>query len=87
MDDVFLGGAGSQERARMCLAGLTVLWVGVRCDPDIAAGREIARGDRVVGMAVSQAEIVHRGVGYDVEVDTSHTESLDCARAIAAYVV
>ena len=37
-------------------------------------------------MAVSQAEIVHKGVTYDVEVDTSRTESLDCARTIAARV-
>jgi chloramphenicol 3-O phosphotransferase len=64
-----------------------MLWVGVRCDTEIAAGREIARGDRAIGMAASQAEVVHTGVVYDIEVDTSHTESLDCARAIAARVV
>lgn len=87
LDEVFLGGAASQKRAREHFAGLEVLWVGVRCSPDVAAGREIARGDRVIGMAASQAEIVHQGVSYDVEVDTSHTESLDCARAIAVYVV
>jgi chloramphenicol 3-O phosphotransferase len=86
VDDVFLGGAASQERTRAHLEGLEVLWVGVHCDPEIAAGREIARGDRVVGMATSQAEIVHKGVAYDVEVDTSRTEALDCARAIAAHV-
>jgi chloramphenicol 3-O phosphotransferase len=63
-----------------------VLWAGVHCDPEIAEGREIARGDRVGGMAVSQAGLVHKGVSYDVEVDTSHTESIDCARVIAAYV-
>jgi chloramphenicol 3-O phosphotransferase len=83
IDDVFLGGAASQERTRSHLTDLRVLWVGVRCDPATAAGREIARGDRITGMAVSQAEIVHQGVVYDLEVDTSHTESLDCARAIA----
>jgi chloramphenicol 3-O phosphotransferase len=87
IDDVFLSGAASQERVRMHLEGLAVLWVGVRCDPDIAAGREIARGDRVTGMASSQAEMVHAGVTYDIEVDTSQTESLMCARAIAARVV
>ena len=38
-------------------------------------------------MAASQAETVHQGVVYDIEIDTSHTESLDCARAIAARVV
>jgi chloramphenicol 3-O phosphotransferase len=87
MDDVFLDGAGSQKRMRAHLEGLTVLWAGVRCDAEIASGREIARGNRVIGMAASQAEQVHHGVVYDIEVDTSHTESLDCARAIAASVV
>jgi chloramphenicol 3-O phosphotransferase len=86
-DDVFLGGAASQERVRTGLDGLAVLWVGVRCAPEIAADREIARGDRAAGMAAAQAETVHRGVAYDIEIDTSHTESLDCARAIAAHVV
>ena len=69
------------------LSGLEVLWAGVHCDPGIALGREIARGDRVKGMAASQAEMVHKGVVYDIEVDTSHAESLDCARVIAAHVV
>jgi chloramphenicol 3-O phosphotransferase len=87
VDDVFLGAAASQERLRAHLQGLDVLWVGVRCSPAIAAGREIARGDRTIGMAVSQAEAVHMGVAYDIEVDTGQTESLDCARIIAARVV
>jgi chloramphenicol 3-O phosphotransferase len=87
IDDVFLGGGASQERLRAHLEGLGVLWVGVRCDPAIAAGRELARGDRVRGMAATQAEAVHTGVAYDLEVDTSQTEALDCARAIAARVV
>lgn len=86
IDDVFLSGAASQQRTRGHLEGLDVLWVGVRCDPAVVAGREIARGDRVTGMAASQADMVHKGVVYDVEVDTSHTESVDCARAIATHV-
>jgi chloramphenicol 3-O phosphotransferase len=85
-DDVFLGGAASQERVRAALKGLEVLWVGVRCAPEIAARREAGRGDRIAGMAASQAETVHQGVIYDIEIDTSHTESLDCARVIAARV-
>jgi chloramphenicol 3-O phosphotransferase len=85
-DDVFLGGAASQERVRTSLAGLDVLWVGVRCDPEVAAGREITRGDRATGMAAAQATMVHKGVGYDLEVDTANTESLACARRIAAHV-
>ncbi|MFD5132378.1 chloramphenicol phosphotransferase CPT [Streptomyces olindensis] len=86
VDDVFLGGPASRQRWQRALAGLAVLWVGVRCDGAVAEGREIARGDRVRGMAASQAQLVHEGVGYDVEVDTTHSESLDCARAIAARV-
>ncbi|MGW0598801.1 chloramphenicol phosphotransferase CPT [Streptomyces sp. NPDC002776] len=84
VDDVFLGGAASQERWRKALVGVEVLWVGVRCDAAVAAGREIARGDRTPGMAGAQADVVHEGVVYDLEVDTTRTESLDCARAIAA---
>ena len=49
-------------------------------------GREIARGDRVTGMAAAQADLVHRGVFYDLQVDTTHTEALECARVIAAHV-
>ncbi|MEE1739760.1 chloramphenicol phosphotransferase CPT [Streptomyces sp. BE147] len=84
VDEVFLGGADSQQRWQEALRDLRVLWVGVRCDSAVAAGREIARGDRVIGMAASQAEVVHQGVTYDLEVDTTHTESMECARAIAA---
>ncbi len=86
IDDVFLGGAASQQRWQKALGALTVLWVGVRCDGSVAAGREIARGDRARGMAASQAEAVHEGVSYDLEVDTTHAESLECARIISAYV-
>ncbi|MET9496967.1 chloramphenicol phosphotransferase CPT [Streptomyces sp. NPDC006552] len=86
IDDVFLGGAVSQQRWQKALGGLAALWVGVRCESAVAAGRELARGDRVHGMAASQADVVHEGVFYDVEVDTTHTESLLCARTIAAHV-
>ncbi|WP_225828312.1 chloramphenicol phosphotransferase CPT [Streptomyces naphthomycinicus] len=86
VDDVFLGGAASQQRWRKALDGLSVLWVGVRCAPEVAAAREIARGDRAPGMAAAQAALVHEGVSYDLEVDTTRTEALVCARAIAARV-
>ncbi|SEG41616.1 chloramphenicol 3-O phosphotransferase [Nonomuraea solani] len=86
VDDVFLGGPASQRRWQQVLGDLDVLWVGVKCDSEVAAGREVARGDRVQGMAALQAEIVHKGVTYDLEVDTTRTESLACARTIAAHV-
>jgi chloramphenicol 3-O phosphotransferase len=86
VDEVFLGGAASQQRWKKALDPLPVLWIGVRCAGAVAAGREIARGDRIIGMAMSQAEVVHQGVVYDLQVDTTHTEALECARAIAARV-
>ncbi|WP_149551699.1 chloramphenicol phosphotransferase CPT [Streptomyces marokkonensis] len=86
VDDVFLGGAASQQRWQKALDGVDVLWVGVRCESSVAAAREVARGDRVRGMAALQADVVHEGVFYDLEVDTTHTESLVCARTIAARV-
>ncbi|MVO87612.1 chloramphenicol phosphotransferase CPT [Streptomyces sp. p1417] len=86
VDEVFLGGARSQGRWRRALEGVPVLWVGVRCEAGVAAGRETARGDRITGMAAKQADLVHQGVRYDVEVDTAQHEALACARTIAAHV-
>ena len=84
VDEIFLGGAVSQQRWQKALGGLGVLWVGVRCEGTVAADREVARGDRITGMAASQAEVVHQGVAYDLEVNTTHAESMECARTIAA---
>jgi len=84
VDEVFIGGAASQRRWKDALGPLHVLWVGVRCDAGVAVGRELARGDRIIGMAASQADLVHHGVAYDLQVDTTHTEALECAQAIAA---
>ena len=84
VDEAFVGAAASQQRWKNALGPLQVLWVGVRCDATVAAGRELARGDRIVGMAASQADLVHRGVVYDLQVDTTHTEALECAEVIAA---
>ncbi|MER6531820.1 chloramphenicol phosphotransferase CPT [Streptomyces sp. NPDC001508] len=86
VDEVFLSGADSQRRRHKALGGLRVLWVGVRCDGAVAAGREVARGDRIAGMAAAQAEVVHRGVVYDLEVDTTRSEAMECARTIAVHV-
>lgn len=72
VDDVFLGGAASQQRWREALGDLPCLWVGVHCDPGEAERREQARADRPPGMHRQQADRVHLGVRYDLEVDTTH---------------
>ena len=86
IDEVFLGGRESQDRLRSALRGLRIVWVRVRCDLDVAVAREVARPERTQGMAASQAVIVHEGVQYDVEVDTTTNTALECAVTIAAYV-
>ncbi|MEU9096916.1 chloramphenicol phosphotransferase CPT [Streptomyces sp. NPDC048361] len=87
LDEVFLDGADAQKRWLHALDGLDVLWVGIRCDPDTAAGRETARGDRMPGMARGQAEAVHRGVRYDIEVDSAGAEAMACAQLITEHVL
>ena len=83
LDEVLLGGGEEQRQWNEALEGLSVLWVGVHCDPDVIAAREAARGDRVVGMAALQVAYVHQGVAYDLEVDTSLASAEACAALIA----
>jgi chloramphenicol 3-O phosphotransferase len=65
---------------------LAVIWVGVRCQPEIAEARELEREGRIRGMARDQAERVHAGVSYDMMVDTTDTSAAECAMAIAEMV-
>jgi chloramphenicol 3-O phosphotransferase len=70
LDDVTLDGIADQQQWDHLLRGLDVCWIGVRCSPEIAAEREARRGSRPPGVARHQAESVHEGVRYDIEVDT-----------------
>jgi chloramphenicol 3-O phosphotransferase len=72
------------------LAGfVNALWdtqvfaVGVHCPLPILEEREHQRGDRSMGLARRQYELVHVGALYDLEVDTSVMESSACAELIA----
>ena len=79
IDEVMLEASADQRLWDESLRGLDVCWIGVRCDPEIAAAREAARGDRPPGIARQQAMTVHDGVRYDVEVDNG---SLEPAQAL-----
>lgn len=82
VDDVFLGGGESQDRLAAAFEDLDVLWVGVRCDVDVATAREMARGDRVAGLAAAQAAVVHDGVRYDLELDSVAMSPAGCAEVV-----
>lgn len=86
MDEVLLGGGAGQRKLAAVLRGLDVLWVGVRCDPAVAAAREGARSDRIAGMAASQAVKVHEGVVYDIVVDSATASVEECANAVLRHV-
>jgi chloramphenicol 3-O phosphotransferase len=86
LDEVFLDGGESQARLAESIQDLTVVWVGVRCEPEVAEARELRRGDRVHGMALDQARRVHEGVRYDLVVDTTARNPDDCAKDIIGYV-
>jgi chloramphenicol 3-O phosphotransferase len=82
IDEVMLGGATGQASWNEALAGLGVLWVAVRCEPAELARREAARGDRVAGMSALQVPVVHAGVAYDLELDTTRLGADECARQV-----
>jgi chloramphenicol 3-O phosphotransferase len=68
-----------QWRLLDCLAGLDVVFVGVRCSAAELERRERARGDREPGHAAAQQRQVHAHGVYDIECDTTATSPLDCA--------
>lgn len=82
VDEVLLRGGEEQAEWQVALDGLAVTWVAVRCDPGVAEARELARGDRFLGMARHQSAVVHVGVDYDLEVDTTAMTPEDAAAEI-----
>jgi chloramphenicol 3-O phosphotransferase len=64
--------------------GLRVVFVGVRCQPAELEHRERQRGDRSVGTASSQIEIVHSYGGYDIEVWTDQLTPREAASFIVS---
>lgn len=81
VDHVFI----EREWLRDCvetLAGLDVLFVGVRCPLEVLEQRERERRDRTLGQARAQYDVVHAGMAYDVEVDTAICSPDECARQI-----
>ena len=64
------------------LSGTDVMLVGVRCDLQELERREIERGDRVIGQARGQYDIVHADMCYDLEIDTTSITTKDAAKNV-----
>jgi chloramphenicol 3-O phosphotransferase len=80
VDDVMQ--ASDRAEYAALLAAFAVFWVGVLAPLDVLEARERQRGDRLIGLARWQYDRVHKGMRYDLEVDTSTAAPLECARLI-----
>jgi chloramphenicol 3-O phosphotransferase len=72
--------------AVQALYWLPVLFVGVRCQLEIAEQREVARGNRARGGARTFYASAHAHGLYDLEVDTSFASPGECAQVIKAAI-
>jgi len=59
-----------------------VIYVGVYCPLEELIKRENERGDRPKGLAEKQYEFVHKGIDYDVEVNTFYESIDECVSKI-----
>ena len=64
------------------LDNIDTVFVGVHCSIDVIEQREIERGDRIVGQARGQFEIVHSNMPYDIEIDSSNATPTELADEI-----
>jgi chloramphenicol 3-O phosphotransferase len=81
VDEVILDAAVAAEYEAL-LAPYALHRIGVFAPLDVLEERERRRGDREIGLARWQFDRVHRGMTYDLELDTSRATPLDCAEAI-----
>jgi len=83
VDDVFIEPAWL-DGWRSELTEIELLLVGVMAPLHVLEEREAARGNRIAGEARAQVDLIHRGVEYDLTVDTSLQSPEECARSILA---
>lgn len=79
VDEVLLHGDAEYKRL---LRGMNLRVVGLFAPLEALEARERARSDREIGLARWQCDRVHRGVAYDLELDTAAASSDDIARSI-----
>ena len=62
------------------------MWVAMHCDSDVAAQREAARGDRVLGLVRGQADAVHRYPSYDFELDSTRASVEELSQQLQEFL-
>lgn len=81
VDEVMLDGA-KERNYRTLLAPFDARFVALHAPLEVLEAREQARGDRMAGLARWQFGRVHRGIAYDLEIDTATATPAECARVI-----
>lgn len=60
--------------------------IGVMCEPDETRRRERARGDRAIGTVDYELPLVHKGMAYDLVVDTTRRASDSIADEVIQFI-
>ncbi|WP_336786438.1 chloramphenicol phosphotransferase CPT family protein [Paenibacillus sp. MMO-177] len=68
------------------LSDYLTIFIGVRCSKEELARREQIRGDRKIGLANSQFDIVYGFNEYDLEVNTEELNPSECAEKILSFI-
>jgi chloramphenicol 3-O phosphotransferase len=85
VDDVFID-SNWLDAWRFELADLDWFLVGVMAPLSALEERERARGNRIVGEARAQFDVIHTGIEYHTTVNTASQSPEQCAREILAVV-
>ena len=82
VDDVMLG--SEMIEYRKLLTGHDLRFVRLNVPLDVLEARERQRGDREIGLARAQYELVAGGQGYDLELDAGKATPVENAERICA---
>lgn len=81
VDEVMVGPEKGRDY-RILLSGFDLRLVGLFAPLHVLEARERERGDRAIGLARWQFDRVHRGMAYDLEIDTAATTPEENAQRI-----
>ena len=75
------------EACQKALRHKETYFIGIHCPLPILEERELARGDRRIGLAKWQFDIVHLRKPYALELDSSVASPDECASAIIKFIL
>lgn len=86
VDHVLIDRSWLEECIKL-LHNTQAFYIGVHCPLEELERRERERGDRPIGLAKAQFEMVHKHSRYDFEVNTSDNSITECANMIKDFII